>query len=242
MIEQQRLQIKSEEIAVNCYSPISGDPVSSGIFLHGAGNSSKERGDALCTELAERGMRIVSFDFSGWGESTSRVPSSIQKRVLEASEIMEQLVLPYGLPLAVLAFSMSGQVAIELLRSHGDEIHCVALFNPAIYDVKALATPFGPDFSEIIRRPGSWQRADIGSAFASYQGKTLLVKSQLDDVIPPGVFELIARSTRPNSLTEMVVDSAHHQLGSFMNANPAIAAYMADVIVGQLASQAHENS
>ena len=242
MIERQRLQVDAEEIAAVCYSPNSGDPVLSGIFLHGAGNSSKERGDTLCSELAERGMRIIAFDFSGWGESTSRTPCSIQKRVLEASAIMERLVLPYGLPLAVLAFSMSGQVAIELLRTYGEAIRCIALFNPAIYDSKALATPFGPEFSEIIRCPGSWRSAGIGSAFEGYQGKTLLVKSQWDDVIPPGVFDLIARSTRANSLAELVVDAAHHQLGSFMNANPAIAAYMADVIVGQLASQAHENS
>lgn len=242
MIEQLRLRINAEEIAAICYSPDSSTPVLSGICLHGAGSSSKERGDTLCSELAKRGMRIIAFDFSGWGGSTQHTPSSIQKRVVEAREVMERLLLPYRLPLAILAFSMSGQVAIELLRTYGKSVQCVALFNPAIYDSQALATPFGAEFSAIIRRPGSWRKAGISSAFEGYQGKTLLVKSEWDDVIPPGVFDLIAQSARANSLTEVVVDAAPHQLGSFMNAHPAIAAHVADVIAGLLASQAHANT
>lgn len=242
MIEQLHLRIDAEDIAANCFSPDTGSSMWSGMFLHGAGNSSKERGDALCSELAKRGMRTVAFDFSGWGESTQRTTGSIQKRVAEASEVMQRLLLPHGLPLAILAFSMSGQVAIELLRTYGKDIHCVALFNPAIYDSRALSTPFGAKFSAIIRRPQSWRNADISSAFEGYHGKTLLVKSEHDDVIPPEVFDLIARSAQANSVSEVVIEAAPHQLGSFLNAHPTVAAQVAEVITSLLASQVHENT
>lgn len=242
MIELMRLQIEAEEIAVKCFSPEVGCPRWGGVFLHGAGSASKERGDALCTEMATKGMRTISFDFSGWGESTCRFPGAIQKRVAEASAVVRQLLLPSGLPLAVLAFSMSGQVAIELLRTFGKEIRCLALFNPAVYDRRAIPVPFGAEFTAIIRRPESWRDADIASAFNGYRGKTLLVKSEHDDVIPPAVFDLIALAAPANSVSELVIKSASHQLGAFLNAHPLVAAHVADVIAGLLDSQEHEYS
>lgn len=239
MIELMRLQIDSEDVAVKSFCPAGGHARWGGIFLHGAGNSSKERGDALCTEMARRGMRTVAFDFSGWGESTQRSQGSIQKRVDEATAVVERLLLRSGLPLAILAFSMSGQVAIELLRSLGRDIRCLALFNPAIYDRRAIAVPFGDEFSEIIRRPQSWRNADITSTLGAYRGKTLLVRAEHDDVIPAEVFDLIARAAPANSVSELVIESAPHQLGAFLNANPSVAARVADAISRLLDLQEH---
>ncbi|MFT4193007.1 MAG: alpha/beta fold hydrolase [Comamonas sp.] len=236
-IESMRLHINAEDIAVKCFAAQTPWPYWSGLFLHGAGNSSKERGDALCTEMAGRGMQSVAFDFSGWGASTRRVPGSIQKRVDEAAAVIERLILPQGLPLVVMAFSMSGQVAIELLRVFGQAIRCLALFNPAIYAAQALRIPFGPAFSEIIRRPQSWRQADIVSAFEGYRGLTLLFRSEFDDVIPPEVFSLIAQAAPADGFSERLVAAAPHSLGAFLNAHPDATARVADSIVGALGPQ-----
>jgi pimeloyl-ACP methyl ester carboxylesterase len=239
MIELMRLQIDGEEISAKCFSAQTSLPRWSGIFLHGAGNSNKERGDALCMEMARRGMYSVAFDFSGWGESTRRTQGSIQKRVDEATAVIERLVVPRALSLTVMAFSMSGQVAIELLRTFGQEIRCLALFNPAIYDRNAISVPFGPEFSEIIRRPKSWRNADISSAFEGYRGKTLLLRSEHDDVIPPEVFSLIAGAAPAGSVSELLIGAAPHQLGAFLNSHPDAVAHVADAIVNSLDTREH---
>ncbi|WDZ96970.1 alpha/beta hydrolase [Herbaspirillum sp. WKF16] len=240
MTESMRLQINEEEIAVKRFPARTSQPRWSGIYLHGAGNSNKERGDAICMELANRGIPSVAFDFSGWGESTNRAPGSIKKRIDEATTIIERLILPQGLPLVVMAFSMSGQVAIELLRVFGHKIRCLALFNPAIYAKQAISIPYGPEFSEIIRRPRSWRNADIVSAFDGYRGMTLLFRSELDDVIPPEVFKLIAQAAPADRISELLVEAAPHQLGPFLNSHPDAVARVADAIVNSLDTQEND--
>ncbi len=225
------LQVDQEDISIKCFSPQISAPRWSGIFLHGAGESNKERGDALCTEMARRGMRTVAFDFSGWGESSRRTVGSIQKRVDEAKAVIEKFLLPDTLPLVVMAFSMSGQVAIELLRTYHHIIRCLALFNPAIYDRDAVTVPFGAEFSGIIRQPDSWKKADIASAFDGFRGKTLLVKSEYDNVIPPEVYQMIPQAACMGSTSELIIESASHQLGAFLNANPDAVFRVAESII-----------
>lgn len=238
-IETDRKKINGEEISLKIFSSKTVAARWGGVFLHGAGESSKERGDALCMEMAKRGVQSVAFDFSGWGESTRHTQSSIQKRVDEASAVIEHFNLSRGrpLPLLVMAFSMSGQVAIELLRNFGREIRCLALFNPAIYSRQAIHVPFGPAFSEIIRRPYSWREADIASAFDGYTGKTMLLRSEHDEVIPPEVFFLIAQAAPAGGFSEFLVESACHQLGSFLNSHAEVVARVADAIVNLLETQ-----
>lgn len=240
MAELMWLQVDHEDISIKCFSPQTSAPRWSGIFLHGAGESNKERGDALCTEMARRGMRTVAFDFSGWGDSSRRTVGSLQKRVDEAKAVIEKVLLRDPLPLIVMAFSMSGQVAIELLRSYRHVIRCLALFNPAIYDRDAITVPFGPEFSGIIRQPQSWKNADIASAFDGYSGKTLLVKSEYDDVIPPEVYQMITQAACMGSISELIIESASHQLGAFLNAHPDAVVRVAESIIDLLCG--HENA
>lgn len=235
------MEINGEEISLKVFPAKIYSARCTALFLHGAGNSRKERGDALCMEMSERGVQSVAFDFSGWGESTQRTPGSIKKRVDEASAVIENFIMLRGLPLplAVMAFSMSGQVAIELLRNFSREIRCLALFNPAIYARQAIDVPFGPEFSKIIRRPYSWREADIISAFDGYTGKTLLFKSEHDEVIPPEVLCLIGKAAPECSVSEFLIESAGHQLGTFLNSRPDIVARVAEVIVKLLDPQEH---
>lgn len=235
MKQDMRLPIGGEEIAVQSFLPESASARWGGIFLHGGGGSCKERGEALCTAMARRGMHAVALDFSGWGHSTMRSPPSLQKRVDEAQAVIAQL-LPSELPLAIMAFSMSGQVAIELLRSLSIQIRCLALFNPAIYDRRALHLPFGADFSAIIRSPGSWRNADIASAFAGYSGKTLLFMSEHDQVIPAEVFTAIAQAAPAPGLHQQLITSAPHQLGPFLKNHPELVEQFADTIAAALQS------
>ncbi|CAA2110235.1 alpha/beta hydrolase [Variovorax paradoxus] len=238
-IKTTRLSVHAEELSVKSFSPLPSELRWQGIYLHGAGQSNKERGDALCMRMAERGMHIVSFDFSGSGESTGHSAGSILKRAHEAGAVIQNYLHSKELPLAILAFSMSGQVAIELLRTRKNEIACLVLFNPAIYDKRAIDVPFGESFSTIIRRPQSWRKADIASAFNGYRGKTLLVRSEYDDVIPAEVFVLIHEAARANSTSDLLVESASHQLGVYLNENPRTASVVADAIASLLDEPQH---
>jgi uncharacterized protein len=238
MIKMLCLQVNGEALSVKRFEPQDDPPLWGALYLHGAGSSTKERGDALCQALSERQVSAVSFDFSGGGQSTSCLPCSLQKRADEASAVLEQLLLPTRLPLVVLAFSMSGQVAMDLLSKFGNQIKCLALFNPAIYDSRARAVPFGPEFSAIIRQEGSWKKSDIAVSFESYQGITLLVKSEHDDVIPPEVYDLIRVAAPASSVSLIEIGSAPHQLGAFLNEHPQVTADLADRIVGLLEAHA----
>jgi pimeloyl-ACP methyl ester carboxylesterase len=97
---------------------------------------------------------------------------------------------------------MGGHIALSLLRAH--QVETLLLIAPAIYAMEAFAVPFGPGFSEIIRRNESWQRADVLEPLQSFRGNLLIYVGEDDAVIPPGVIDLLDEHS-PNASTKRIV-------------------------------------
>jgi uncharacterized protein len=182
-----------------------GDPAKGyALSLHGGGLSTKESTHYLAECFTGRGYGWVSFDCSGWGESTGeRAECSLADRLDDALTVIRH----YGLRLDILiGTSMGGPVAVKLLQevSAGK----LVLFCPAAYAASAWPLKFGGAFSEVIRRKDSYLDTDIDEACAHFPGSVLYVIGDRDEVIPEAVDRMYrqafrqARRFRPLLLTD----------------------------------------
>ncbi|WP_299207385.1 alpha/beta hydrolase [uncultured Dokdonia sp.] len=192
--------LKKEDISLSC------------ILLHGAGNSDKNRLIQLGKELTKIGLGSIVFDFSSHGESSHNEPTSLEKRTSEALKIIEHL--DSKLPITICAFSMSGQVAINLLQSKiKNRIKNIILFAPALYDKRALNVPFGPEFSEIIRKKESWKNNNANENLKDFNGNILIFFSKNDHIIPNEIPDIIVNAAISASKKKILyLEQAPHQL------------------------------
>lgn len=185
------------------------------VFLHGAGIGVKEMIYNVSAPILNSGSNILSIDFSGHGESSGELKkSSLQKRVIEAKASIDKFS-PNG-PLIVCGASMGGYIAIRMLELY--EIETLILFCPALYGAKAYAVPFDCGFSEIIRSPNSWQNTDVLGLLENFSGKLLIIMGENDEVIPPGVIELINKHTPKAIKKEIyIIPNCPHRVNVWLN-------------------------
>lgn len=183
------------------------------LFLHGAGQAHKNLSEPLAMALSQHNLSTLSFDFSGHGESTQNIPSSLAKRVSEALEIVQYFKAPID---TICAFSMGGYIALHLLSSL--RIKRLILFAPAIYHHGALSIPFGPKFSQIIRQNKSWMQSDSQKLLSLYQGDILILIGEDDVVVSREVINLILRqATRAKRKKVIVLPKVGHRIALAMN-------------------------
>ncbi|MBO9535021.1 alpha/beta hydrolase [Herbaspirillum sp.] len=159
------------------------------LFLHGAGQSTRERQRPLRQALALRGCASAAIDFSGHGGSTALAPNSLAKRMDEAQAALDRFT---EAPRTVVGVSMSGEIAMRLACRPENRIAHLVTIVGAIYDGAAFDIPFGPGFSAALRRPDSWRDADTLAQIRGYRGRITLIRASDDQVIPKEVSELIA--------------------------------------------------
>lgn len=175
------------------------------LFLHGAGQSQRQRQRLLREELATLGLGSIAFDFSGHGESSAHTPGSLQKRLRQAEQVRRHLDPEHSIH-TVAGVSMSGEIAIRLACGNASGIDHVVLMVGAIYDRAAFGLPFGPAFSTAIRRPGSWRDAETLDLIRSYHGGLTIIRALDDTVIPYDVADLLmdaAQSARFRRLIDL---------------------------------------
>lgn len=159
------------------------------IFLHGAGKSNKERVRGFLDEPSFKIIpSIITFDFSGHGESTGTLKeSSLQQRVLEATTAINLHTTKKRL--TVCGSSMGGYIAFKMLETH--DVKNLILFAPAVYDRRVFGLSFDNGFTEAIRRPESWRDSDVFHLLEKFTGNLLLFIGGQDEVIPREVIDLI---------------------------------------------------
>jgi len=157
------------------------------LSLHGGGPSARVRITYIAEELAKNGHSVIRFDHSGHGESSGNLDhSSLNKRKEEALCATQFMALDQ--PITVIATSMGGHVALELLQHLN--IKSLILFCPAAYAAEAHDIRFDSGFTDILREPNSFQRATVFSNLEKFTGNFLHVIGEQDTIIPPGVTEL----------------------------------------------------
>ena len=189
------------------------------IFIHGGGSASyKERIIDFTEPIFKENINILSFDFSGHGESTGTLATgSLERRVIEAQEIIKHYSALQAL--TIFGASMGGYIAIKLLELF--PINTLILFCPALYDVKAYEIPFDKGFTEIIRSFESWRNTDVLKILEKFTGKLLIIMGSEDQVIPEGVIELIMKhATRVNKKELYIIPQCSHQIHTWLESHP----------------------
>ena len=180
------------------------------LVLHGAGQSNRERFLQIREHLLTHGIGSVAFDCIGHGETGGDLKQdSLQSRTAQACAVIEASSLPQ--PFSILAGSMGGYTAVTLLRRYA--IANLILVVPAMYATEAFAVPFNAGFTEIIRRPNSWESSDAWELLSRFTGRLLIVTGERDTVIPPGVIQGIyeaAKSAKERTL--FVAPEASHMV------------------------------
>ncbi len=189
------------------------------VFFHGAGKSTKERAKQFFDEsLFEVIPNIVTFDFSGHGESSGMLKkSSLKQRVSEARTAIELYTTKEKL--TICGSSMGGYVALKMLASY--DIKNLILFAPAIYDEKAFEVPFDQGFTEILQGPESWKNSDVLADLEKFTGNLLLFIGSDDEVIPDGMVNLIAVHSSNAARKEIVrFGNCPHALHCWLDDHP----------------------
>lgn len=188
------------------------------LSLHGGGPEARERIAPLATYLAQHGHSILRFDHSGWGQSSGdRATSTLHKRVTEAVAAT-QFMQP-DKPYTLIGTSMGGHIALELL-AHLDIANLI-LFCPAAYAAEAYTAPFGPTFTNIIRRPDSWKDAVIFNHLKKFTGGFIHIISDTDPIIPLGVTHSYQENIAHTHCREFItLPDAPHNLSSWLQSHP----------------------
>lgn len=228
MMRKKHLEVKVglETLAVTVVGS-KAHPIPQILVLHGAGFAQRKLSWPLVEELAQINTASVTFDYSGHGESSANTDRSLSKRVKEASEVFEKFKKSIT---TVIAFSMSGYVALHIAKKYHPET--IILFAPAIYDTKAFEVPFGPEFSKVIRAENSWRNSDSKELLESFTGKLLIFIGENDEVIPREVVDAIydgARSAKERTIR--VLPNVGHRIAYAMQQDPQLCAYVSKEVV-----------
>ena len=179
------------------------------LFLHGAGNGTKERALPIAEYLQEQ-INISSFlfDFSGHGQSSGTLSSSsIAKRVLEAEAALQ--FFDTSKPFSLVASSMGGHIALTLMKKY--PIQNVVLLYPGIYTDEAFGVPFTNEFSEIIRKHESWRDATVPKVLRKFEGNLLIIIGEQDTVIPHEVIETLKNeAVIAKTVEELIIPNGTH--------------------------------
>ena len=158
------------------------------VLIHGSGSGSKERLLTYAETLSQRGISMLAFDQSGAGKDAEHIKqSSLQARVEESKYAIEHFAAKEDL--TIYGSSMGGEVAIRMTEFF--PIKTLILFCPAIYDEAAFGVKFGEGFTDIIRMSESWKKSHAPKLLEKFTGKLLIVIGEKDEVIPPGVIQIL---------------------------------------------------
>jgi fermentation-respiration switch protein FrsA (DUF1100 family) len=106
---------------------------------------------------------------------------------------------------------MGGYTAVTLLPRY--LIANLILIGPAMYAAEAYTVPFSAGFTEIIRRPKSWESSDGWELLSRFTGRLILVAGERDRVIPPGVIQGIYEAAKnAKERTLFVAPGASHMV------------------------------
>lgn len=242
------LPYSEENVDAAAFAPLSrqvgaerltGDRLGNGseaaqvLFLHGAGQSNRNRAAGIRRHLWQRGVGSVAFDFSGHGESSSCTPGSLVKRYREACDWWS--LMHEARARCVVASSMGAEAAIRLSATPGVDVTHLVLVVGAVYAGAAFELPFGPAFSACIRAPSSWRDAPALEMLRRFRGHLTIIAAQQDQVIPPDLPEIMAQNAISARAVDtiLLIDMAHDVMAR-CEREPARAAEFGELIAQQL--------
>lgn len=157
--------------------------------------------------LDSLGFGTTTFDFLGHGETGGDMhDSSLLSRTMQAKAVIDYLETEVTCCVGV---SMGAYNALQLSREVS--FRSLILMVPGVYIPTAYNINFGPEFSNIIRKPLSWAQTDAWDVAAEFSGRLLVIAAENDNVIPAEIPERLVSSAANASARERItVPGADH--------------------------------
>ena len=193
--------------------------ISSAILLHGGGTSAADGFEELRTFLHTQGIETLAFDCIGHGRTGGpQLGTTLHERVQQVLAVIKFQCLEPS-TLTVVGFSMGAYVAVKVAVEVGVPRLCLAI--PAAYAAQAYKAPFGPEFSQILRTPRSWETSDAFDLMLTYSGHLLVISAEEDRVVPAEIPRRYAStSTSRRSTVHHVVKRSGHNLSEHYEREP----------------------
>ena len=190
------------------------------ILMHGADLASKEPLEILAADIARRGVRALTFDFSGHGKSTGVLSELTLERRLEQAKGFIEAKAPQG-RLVLIGFSMSAQTVADLLPTLRNRVEVIGLCAPVAYGSELHHAPFDAHFTASWREAKSWQHSVAFDHFALYNGRAALVLPEHDAIVPAGIAQRIEESLAKHAdLRKLTLAGTEHDLAPWLAAHP----------------------
>ncbi|MDH0302291.1 MULTISPECIES: alpha/beta fold hydrolase [unclassified Pseudomonas] len=148
------------------------------VFVVGGARSDFTRLNPLLYRLQQRGIGSLTGNLSGH----SRASEPGAKDASLASNLQEALRFHQHLDSrsdTLIGHSLGGAIALKLAAQR-PQVRKLVLICPAVYPDAAHAAPFGPAFSEAIRKPFAFLDCDSYAFLQQFQGRVLLVVGEYD--------------------------------------------------------------
>jgi len=189
------------------------------VVLHGGGTSTADGLAELRDFLHARQIATLAFDAVGHGRTGgAQLGTTLAQRVQQVVAVVQsQGMRPDSV--ALLGFSMGAYVAAKAATQLGVARLCLAI--PAAYATRAYEVPFGPQFSQILRTPGSWRQSDAFDLVADFQGHLLVVSAEEDQVVPQEIpHTYVKRAAQSASRQHHIIARAGHKLSEHYAREP----------------------
>jgi uncharacterized protein len=189
------------------------------LVLHGGGTSAAEGFGELRRFLHARHITTLAFDAVGHGRTGgAQLGTTLQQRVQQVAAVVQCQGL-VAESLALIGFSMGAYVAVKAAAQLGVPRLCLAI--PAAYATQAFEVPFGPQFSQILRTPGSWVPSDAFDLVADYTGHLLVLSAEEDRVVPSEIPQkYLACAHNSASRQHHIIQRAGHKLSEHYAREP----------------------
>lgn len=226
---EQFITVNNETIDTTTLSP-ANHAKGSILFLHGAGESSKQRCISLLRALADRGWRCLTFSLPGHGQSSgSLLGSTLQGRKEISQTVARQM--GFWKPDMIIGVSMGAHTAISLLADDPEACKKVVLMVAGSYAREAEAVAFGPEFTKILRRNKSYHSAHSWETLPHYKGELATIEAGKDEVIPKDVYDLIHNHASATITKHRVlIRDATHKISFWLADDPTRVELLANAI------------
>lgn len=218
-VEIGSFEVDGLKIACGLLRPAGHNRHAGILYIPGAPRTPRQEmisrfGTETIPALNDLGFTVMTFQFPGIGGSEGELESNslaLRLKVTEAAydKLLESDPLMEG-HVGVNATSIAGYTGIRLTETR--QVKALALDAPAAYGVEADDKLWNGEFTEVIRKPNSWEGSLSFTALEHFSGDVILFYPEHDDVIPLPVQEKYREIVKDKGGEVVTLPDAGHRI------------------------------
>ncbi len=186
MEKKVEFKIGQEALRGSLFVPEGNGPFPAVVFYHGRGSDRKNY-LSMAKKLSDKGILALAFDFRGCGESDGVFEEQKIKMGIEDAKAALEFLFSQNIDrdrLGIQGTSFGGYVTGMLLKDY-DFIKTIVLRVPAAYSDKDIElSPKNFPGDTYYSQKEKWMDSSSYKGVARYKGKLLVIRSELDELIP----------------------------------------------------------